>query len=64
MSTKRFHANDDHLKPHQRRQAIILLLATGLVRMHSDDIPHEDSAESRQKPLGCAAKTRPCVTVG
>jgi len=64
MSTKSSRMNDDHLHPHQRRRAIILLLAAGLARMAGAESPPEKSAESRQKPLGCASETRPCVPVG
>ena len=64
MSIKRSQVDGEHLDPRQRRRAIILLLAAGLVRMHGGDEPSEESAESGQIPLGCAAETRPCVTVG
>lgn len=64
MSMRRSQADGEHLDPRQRRRAVILLLAAGLVRMHGDDESSEESAESCQKPLGCAAETRPCVTVG
>jgi len=64
MSVKNSRTNEGLLHPRQRRRAIILLLAAGLVRMHGGEIPPEKSAEFRQKPLGCAAETPPCVPVG
>ena len=64
MSIKSSRTNDDHLNPRQRRRAIILLLAAGLVRMHGGEKPLEESTESRQKALGFAAETRPFVPVG
>ena len=64
MSIKSSRMNENHLHPRQRRRAIILLLAAGLVRMHGGEKPPEESAESRQEPLGGAAETRPCVPVG
>jgi len=56
--------NEGLLHPRHRRRAIILLLAAGLVRKHGGDKPPEESAESRQKSLGCATETPPCVPVG
>ena len=64
MNTKRSRMDERFLDPRQRRRAIILLLATGLVRLHGGEERPEESAESRQKALGCGAGTRPCVPVG
>ena len=64
MDIERSRKNEKHLQPHQRRQAIILLLAAGLARMVGGEKPPEDSPESSPKPLGFAAETRPCVPVG
>jgi len=64
MGIKSSRMNEQHLNPHQRRQAIILLLAAGLDRTIGGEAPPKESAESRQNPLGFAAETRPCVPVG
>jgi hypothetical protein len=64
MSISRSRTNDEHLAPHQRRLAVILLLTAGLARMVGSEAPPEESAESPQKDLGASAPTRPCVRAG
>jgi len=64
MSIRRSRTNEDHLAPHQRRRAVILLLAAGLARMAGSESPPEESAESPQKALGLPGETRPCVPTG
>jgi hypothetical protein len=64
MDMKRSRVNKDGLDPRQRRRAVVLLLAAGMVRTHGRKSLPEKSAESRQEALGCAAETRPCVPIG
>lgn len=64
MSIRRSRTNEDHLSPHQRRRAIILLLAVALARMAGGETPPTESAESSRRSLGTSAPTRPCVPTG
>lgn len=64
MSTRSSRTNEDRISPHQRRQAIVLLLAAGLARMIGGETPPEDSPESCRNTLPLPAETRLSVPTG